>query len=219
MHGDLQQQPAGAAPATRAYPRDQVTAGVLAGGQGRRMGGADKGLVELAGRPMAAWVAAALRPQAAEVLISANRNLPRYAGLGARVVPDRTAGFSGPLMGIASLMAAARTPWLLVAPCDSPHVPADLGGRLWRALVATGAELAVADSGAGLEPVHALLPCALQGDLAAWLASGRGAVRAWQARHRVAVADCSDVAERFFNVNTEVERRALAARWQGGRHG
>ena len=77
--------------------RPPITGVVLAGGLGRRMGGVDKGLQELQGRPMAAWVIERLAPQVDELLINANQNGERYAAFGHRVVPDRVAGFAGPL--------------------------------------------------------------------------------------------------------------------------
>src|SRR5699024_3979490 len=106
-----------------------------------------KGLVELAGRPMIEYVLAVLRGQASEVLINANRSRSAYGRYGVRVVPDRHEGFLGPLAGMVSLMAAAERDWLLTAPCDSPQLPADLGPRLWQAVMQEDADIAVASSG------------------------------------------------------------------------
>lgn len=192
------------------YPRDRVTAGILAGGRATRMGGQDKGLVELAGRPMIEYVLEALREQTSEVLINANRNLQRYQSYGLKVVRDREGDFRGPLAGMASLMAAARSEWLLVAPCDSPLVPADLGPRLWQAVVRDDAAIGVADSGNRLEPVFALLRCDLLADLETWLASGERKIDRWYRRHRMGVADCSDCPQMFVNVNTPAECDTLA---------
>ena len=121
-----------------------ITGVILAGGQGRRMGGADKGLQELGGRPMAAHVLERLAPQVGAVLISANRNLERYAELGCPVLPDTLDGYAGPLAGLQAALAQATTPLLVTAPCDSPFLPADLVARLHDGLVAQQAELAVA---------------------------------------------------------------------------
>lgn len=152
---------------TSAYPRDQVTAGILAGGRATRMGGQDKGLVELAGRPMVEYVLDALRGQAVRVLINANRSFENYRRYGV-IVRDRHDGFLGPLVGMAGMMAATDTEWLLTAPCDSPQVPADLGPRLWRA-VREQAGIGVADNGERLQPVFALLRCSLLDKLEAYL--------------------------------------------------
>lgn len=194
-----------------AYPRERVTAGILAGGRATRMGGIDKGLVELRGRAMVEYVLDALRGQTAQVLINANRNLERYQHYDAQVVRDSQEGFLGPLAGIASMMAVARTEWLLTSPCDSPQVPHDLGPRLWRALAQENADIAVAHSGERLEPVFALLRCSLREDLEAYLGAGERKIDRWYRQHRMAVADCSDCPEMFVNVNSLAERDDLAA--------
>lgn len=199
------------------YPRERVTAGILAGGRATRMGGQDKGLVELAGRPMVEYVLDALRPQAAQVLINANRNLETYARYGAPVVRDREGGFLGPLAGMAGMLAAAETEWLLTAPCDSPQVPDDLGPRLWQAVARGRADIGVAHSGERLEPVFALLRCALLPSLEAYLAAGERKIDRWYRQQRMAEADFSDCAGMFINVNTPADRDRLAAQLGGDR--
>ena len=90
--------------------RDELTGVILAGGEGRRMGGADKGLQLLDGRPLVHWVLDRLRPQVGRVVISANRNLDRYREFGCPVLSDTLAGFAGPLAGLQAAMAEAGTP-------------------------------------------------------------------------------------------------------------
>lgn len=200
-----------------AYPRQRITAGILAGGRATRMGGVDKGLVELGGRPMVEYVLDVLRAQTAQVLINANRSGEVYAGYGVPVVADRQEGFLGPLAGIASLMAAAGTEWLLIAPCDSPQLPDDLGLRLWQAIARDGADLGVAHSGERLEPVFALLRCALRGDLEAYLGAGERKIDRWYQRQKMATADFSDCPGMFVNVNTLSERDLLATQLRQSR--
>ena len=106
----------------------QITGGILAGGEGRRLSGADKGLMRWRGRPLVQHVLTALKPQTATQVISANRNLDVYACFGAPVVPDGDG--SGPLAGLAALLAATETNWLLCVPCDAPLLPADIARRL-----------------------------------------------------------------------------------------
>lgn len=194
------------------YPRQRVTAGILAGGRATRMGGQDKGLVDLAGRAMVEYVLDALRGQAARVLINANRSVDEYGRYGVPIIGDRHEGFLGPLAGMASLMAAADTDWLLTAPCDSPQVPADLGPRLWQAVAREDADIGVAHSGERLEPVFALLRCTLLDDLEAYLGAGERKIDRWYGRQRMAAADFSDCPEMFANVNTPSQRDMLAAR-------
>lgn len=159
----------------------RVAAVILAGGQGRRMGGADKGLIEYQGRPLIEWALAALTPQVDELVISANRNFDAYAAYGRRVLPDTLPDFPGPLAGVLAAMQAVAADWLLVAPCDTPHLPADLAARLLAAAQRANVPLAVA---ADAERVHHSC-CIVRADqrdnLAAYLARGERAVRHWQA--------------------------------------
>ncbi len=182
-------------------PTHAITGVILAGGQARRMGGVDKGLVPFAGRPLVEWVIEALRPQVGALLINANRNTERYAGYGLEVIADLEPGFQGPLAGIRSAMQAARTPWIVILPCDGPCPAPDLVQRLSLALHDQDAELAVACDGARMQPVHALLPVSLAASLDAFLAGGERKVDLWYARHRLALADLSDRPDCFFNIN------------------
>jgi molybdopterin-guanine dinucleotide biosynthesis protein A len=190
---------------------EQVTGVILAGGRATRMGGTDKGLVPINGRPMVAWVIDALRPQVADVLINANRNHDRYAAFGSRVVDDGDAEFRGPLAGMASGMRAARTPWIAVVPCDSPLIHTDLVARLYHAATASGSRIAAAHDGERLQPVFALLARDLLDDLTGYLDDGERKIDRWYARHRFERVDCSDMAESFANVNAPEDRRSLEA--------
>src|SRR5947209_13773900 len=107
----------------------EVTGVVLAGGQGSRMGGVDKGLQPFRGRPMVAHVLERLAPQVGTVLVNANRNIDAYEAFGYRVIADEIEGFAGPLTGFERGLAHAVTPLLVTAPCDSPFLPADLVDR------------------------------------------------------------------------------------------
>ena len=190
--------------------RAAVTGVVLAGGRGSRMGGQDKGLVELAGRPLIAHVLEALVPQVGRVMINANRNLEVYRRLGFPVVVDDLSEFQGPLAGFAGAMAAADTAFVLLVPCDGPELAADFAARLYRALQADeGAELAVAHDGRRLQPVHALLATALRPDLDRFLAAGERKIDRWYARHRRVTVDFSHQPGMFRNVNTPQERDVL----------
>lgn len=183
--------------------REAVTGVILAGGQARRMGGRDKGLVTFRGRTLVEWVIAALRPQVAALAINANRNQQAYAAFGYPVVADRMDGFQGPLAGFSSAMAAADTPWIVTVPCDGPFLAPDLVDRLCAALARDGAEIAVASDGRRMQPVYALLPVVLAPSLHAFLAAGDRKIDLWYARHRVALADLSDRPESFANINSE----------------
>jgi molybdopterin-guanine dinucleotide biosynthesis protein A len=189
-----------------------ITAVVLAGGRATRMGGQDKGLVPLAGKPMVAWVIAALAPQAGRLLINANRNLAAYAAFGCEVVPDAEGGFLGPLAGLAAALDVADTPFVLTAPCDSPLVAPDLAARLHAASVQSGAEIAVAHDGERLQPVFALYRREVAPSLTAYLAGGGRKIDRWYAAHSLVEVDFSDRKESFLNVNDPAGREALEAR-------
>ena len=191
--------------------REQVTGVVLAGGRGRRMGGTDKGLVELAGRPLIEHVLDGLRPQVGPILINANRNQAQYGRYGHAVASDELADYQGPLAGFAAAMAVADTSWILTVPCDGPKVPAELRSRLAQALLREDAELAVAHDGERLQPVYALLPVSLAGSLAGFLVAGERKIDRWYSQHRMAIGDFSDCRDAFRNVNTLEERERIAA--------
>lgn len=137
-------------------PHSEVTGCLLAGGEGRRMGGRDKGLVPYLGRPLAAWVLACLVPQTTTQFAIANRNLPAYADLlleAHATLPSRAPAVapdapdlppaSGPLAGMITALRQTETPWLMVAPCDTPHLPSDLVSHLLAEAQRTGAEAVV----------------------------------------------------------------------------
>lgn len=187
-----------------------MTGVILAGGQARRMGGQDKGLIPLAGQPMASHVVQALRPQVQQVLINANRHPADYAQLGCQVIPDPIGEFFGPLAGMLAALEAAETPLVLSVPCDSPLLPGDYAQRMLHALQQEQAQIAVAASDRW-QPVFALLPKALAGDLRHALAQGERKIDRWFQQYRVAVVDFQDAAQMFRNINTPEELAQLEA--------
>ncbi|BAO28016.1 molybdenum cofactor guanylyltransferase MobA [Sulfuritalea hydrogenivorans] len=182
-----------------------ITGVILAGGQGRRMGGVDKGLQLLDGRPLVQWVLERLAPQVGTVLISANQNLERYAEFGCPVLPDRVSGFAGPLAGLHAALGAAATPLLMTAPCDSPFLPADLVQRLRLALDAENAELAVPRTGDRAHRAFSLVRCDAGPKLDAFLEAGERKVGLWHASLKIAEVAFDDEAEAFGNINTPDE--------------
>jgi len=178
-----------------------ITAVILAGGQARRMGGADKGLLLLDERPLLAWVQERVQPQVDEILISANRNLEQYAQFGYPVLSDEIPGFAGPLAGLHRAMRTARNDLILTVPCDTPFLPADLAQRLCAALTRDSAQIAM--PGAGGRTHHAVMLCKknLAPDLAAYLQSGERKVMEWQRRLKQVVVPF-DEPEAFANFNT-----------------
>jgi molybdopterin-guanine dinucleotide biosynthesis protein A len=185
-----------------------VTGVVLAGGQGRRMGGVDKGWVGIGGTPMIAHVLARLAPQVGDVLVNANQNLDRYRALGYPVVPDAVGGFAGPLAGLHAGMTQATRELVVTVPCDSPFLPSDLVARLHAGLAAGGAQLAVAKTFDQPHPVFALVRRDVLPDLAAFLDGGGRKIDAWYAALRVVEVGFDDEADAFRNINTADELAA-----------
>jgi molybdopterin-guanine dinucleotide biosynthesis protein A len=185
-----------------------VTGIVLAGGQGRRMGGVDKGLVLLAGRPMIAHVLARLVPQVGAVLINANQNLERYRAFGHPVIPDEVGGFAGPLAGLHAGMTQASGALVVTVPCDSPFLPLDLVARLRARLDEEHAQIAVARTFAQPHPVFALVRRDLLPDLARFLEGGGRKIDAWYAPLAVVEVAFDDEAASFRNINTADELAA-----------
>ena len=191
--------------------KPRVTAAILAGGAGRRLGGRDKGLELLAGRPLIAYVIERIRPQVDEVMIVANRHADEYAAY-APVVADTAPGFLGPLAGIATALAHCGAPWLLTASVDVPRPPADLASRLIGAV--GDRDIAVAHDGIRRQPLFALYSSRLAGaaknalarDLAVWR---------WQDEQGAVEVDFSSDADAFLNLNTPDDFRT----WENARHG
>ena len=209
--------------------RTDIAGIVLAGGQGSRMGGLDKGLQDFHGRPLAALAVERLRPQAApgRLFLSANRNPERYAAFGVPVLGDGMPGHPGPLAGLLAGLEHGGTPWLLAVPCDTPRFPLDLGVRLAEAAEAAGADIAIAAApeapdrsgdpvpeAVRLHPVCCLLRAGLHDDLRNYLAGGGRKVLAWMERHVLATAVFDrpgDDPHAFRNANTLAELRLLEA--------
>jgi molybdenum cofactor guanylyltransferase len=189
-----------------------VTGIVLAGGLGRRMGGVDKGLVDLDGRPMVAHALERLAPQVGAILINANQNAGRYAAFGYPVVPDAVGGYAGPLAGLHAGLLRTATGYAATVPCDSPYLPLDLVARLRAALDARGSALAVARTFDQPHPVFCLCRSEVLPHLAAFLAAGGRKIDAWYATLEVVEVAFDDEADAFRNINTAGELAAAAAR-------
>jgi molybdenum cofactor guanylyltransferase len=192
--------------------RATITGVILAGGRATRMGGQDKGLLSLAGKAMIQHVLEALEPQVADIIVNANRHLAEYARYGYRVLPDLLEGYCGPLAGIATALRAARTSYIVTAPCDSPFVPADLALRLYRILKREAADIGIAHDGERLQPVFALMRCSLLDSLLCYLHEGERKVDPWYRQHPHVLCDFSDTPEAFINVNTPADITAAEDR-------
>lgn len=199
----------------------EITGVILAGGRGSRMGGADKGLQNFNGVPLALHTLLRLQPQVGEVMINANRNLAAYESFGVPVWPD-AAGlgeFSGPLAGFLTGMERCETPYLLTVPCDTPLFSEDLVARLAQALTREEADIAVVaapeeDGQLRAQPVFCLLRTRLLESLMLFTAGGGRKIDAWTAQHKTVQVPFNlsgDDPRAFFNANTLAELHQLEA--------
>jgi len=186
-----------------------VTGVVLAGGQGSRMGGVDKGLQPFRGRPMVAHAVERLAAQVDELLINANRNPEVYAQFGHRVIADEIEGFAGPLAGFERGLAHAKSELVVTVPCDSPFLPTDLVARLRAALESNQADLAVAKTGDQTHPVFSLMRRDVLPSLQQFLSSGQRKIDRWYSGLKVVEVPFDDDPDAFLNINTREELASL----------
>lgn len=199
----------------------EITAMVLAGGRGSRMGGADKGLQNFNGIPLALHTLMRLQMQegqrVGDFMINANRNLGAYEAFGVPVWPDNLADFPGPLGGFLTGLERCETPFLLTVPCDTPRLPLDLAERMSTAFDDPTTEIAMAaapedDGQLRTQPVFCLMPVGLLESLTQFTQEGGRKIDAWTARHRTVVVPFDrpeDDPKAFFNANTLAELHAL----------
>jgi molybdopterin-guanine dinucleotide biosynthesis protein A len=200
---------------------------LLAGGLGRRMGGGDKCLRALGGRPILEHVIARARPQVRALLLNANGDPKRFARFGLPVAADLIEGFAGPLAGVLTGMEWARAhrpdlAWIVTIATDTPFFPADLVARLLAAVEPNGADLACAASNGRAHPVFGLWPVGLADQLRrAMTEEDIRKVDVWTARYRLALVEFACVPlDPFFNTNRPEDlmeaERLLESRSQAG---
>jgi len=206
-------------------PRPDTLAVVLAGGLARRMGGGDKPLRSLGGRPLLDHVLAQVTPQVAATVLNANGDPARFAAYGLTVVPDGVPDHPGPLAGVLAALdwAAAHRPdlpWVLSVPGDCPFLPRNLVTRLHAAREAEGVPLACARSGGQAHPPVGLWPVALRQALREALQAGERKIDRWTARHGIAHADWPAMPlDPFFNANAPEDLEEAERLLSEGLHG
>ena len=190
---------------------ENVTGVILAGGKARRMGGCDKGLIEINDQPMIKYVIDALKPQVKDILINANRNTEQYENFGYAVIADQLEDYQGPLAGIAAAMDAAKTSYICTCPCDGPFVAKDLVSHLYSAFDSE-VEIAVAHDGNRMQPVYALIDCNLKNSLINYLNRGERKIDKWFNQHKCIEVDFSAKQDCFININTLDDKTAIACK-------
>ncbi len=181
---------------------------VLAGGKARRMGGGDKCLLPVGGRPILDHVVERIRFQVSSLILNTNGDPSQFEEYGLPVVADVVKGFAGPLAGVLTGMEWAAThtpdvPWVLSIAADTPFPPEDLVARMLAAVEGEGAEMACAASGGRAHPVFGLWPVRLKDELRrAVVEEEVRKVDVWTARHRlIEVKFSREPFDPFFNIN------------------
>lgn len=186
-----------------------VSAVILAGGRGRRLGGVDKGLVEVAGQRLVERIAERLKPQVQAVLINANRHPHEYRKFAERVVADVVDEPCGPLGGMLTGLQTAPTELVLFCPCDASHIPDNLVEKLLGAMSRESADIAAVGDEFGLQPVCCLMKRELAEDLAHFIRSGARETAEWLKRHKLAIEDFSDWPAEYWSMNTPEDQARL----------
>jgi len=193
-------------------PQADLTGLVLAGGRSRRWGGVDKAWALLAGRPLVSHVIERLAAQTGRVWLSVNRDPDRYAALGLPVISDDWPGALGPLAGIATALRRIETPWLLVAPVDSPCLPLDLGAHLGHAALREKRMLATVRDDTRLQPAFLLMHRDLSEVLTQAVTQGARRLGDWVASRQPALVDAGSLGwtDALRGANTPAELDVLA---------
>lgn len=181
--------------------KEDITAVVLAGGQGRRVDEQDKGLLEYAGRRMVEYALDSLSKQTQDILIVANRNIEAYESYGYPVVSDRIKGFLGPLAGIDAAFSVTGSSYLLCVPCDSPFIPDDLMQRFIDAATGNNPIIVASDS-QRLHPVISLVHRSVWPDIEKRLNERQLRLMNWIEAAGYDVADFSANPGTLKNLNT-----------------
>lgn len=197
-------------PVTEAARHD-LTGLILAGGRATRLGGRDKGLIELGGRALVDYAIATLLPLTPRILISANRHRTDYASRGWPVLTDALADYPGPLAGILTALEQLDGARLLVMPCDTPLASPALLDRLVAAQDSQGGVACLARDGERLQPTFCLLRRETAPSLRRFLASGERRTQLWLQSLEPVIVDCSDHPEWFANVNTPDDLQRIEA--------
>ena len=179
-----------------------ISAVILAGGQAKRMGGVDKGLQPLQGKPLFQFIYDRLHSQVEHISVNANRNQAIYAVAGLPVFGDNIEGFQGPLSGILTALERSETDFVLFVPCDSPFFPDNLLEKLKSAVVFHGVSIAYVHDGEREHPTFCLMARSLKEKLAAYLATGERRMLQFMRQNGAVSVDFSENNAAFTNINT-----------------
>lgn len=181
--------------------RENITAVILAGGEGRRAGNRDKGTISWHGLPLIAHVRDRLAPQVGKILISCNRNVDFYADYAELTFPDLRSDYQGPMAGLEAAANHVDTDYVLIAPCDTPALPDNLVPLLLAALLTDDSDGCYARSGDRDHYLCVLLRRPCLETVSGYLDGGGRTVRHWFAQHRIKAVDIGPDNGAFRNIN------------------
>ncbi|WIO74038.1 molybdenum cofactor guanylyltransferase MobA [Porticoccaceae bacterium LTM1] len=184
-------------------PSSQLTGVILAGGQGRRMGGRNKGLLQVEGQPLIAFAAENLRPHVSEILVNTNTESERYQRLGYQVINDGDFAGKGPLAGILAGLSATSTPYIAICACDQLELPPNVYPELFKAAQKNPSGLAVAHDGDRLHPTCAVISQLNRQSLLDRLKQNQLRVGEWFTDMKADVVVFEGVT--FYNINTPMD--------------
>ena len=179
---------------------NEISVVILAGGRASRMGGKDKGLIELDGAPLIAHVYQVAKNRANHIFISANRNTEQYSRYG-EVIVDDLKGFQGPLAGISKALKSCETQYLLVLPCDSPYIDLRLIDDIINAMSLSDSDICVAHDGSIMHATFAFMKSNLSSSLDKFLESGGRKMALWYRQQQTQRVDFSNRLEVLTNLN------------------
>lgn len=195
---------------------------ILAGGEGRRMAGRDKGLISLANKPLVEYAIECLQPLVDDLSISCNRNRELYQGYQLQCLADENvdAGFQGPMAGLAAGLTNAKHEWLLVMPCDTPLMTSAIMSQLIHCLRAGGPSQeiqAIIFSHQGLQPLHGLYHRSMLPIFEKCLAENKNALqRLLRSMPKVIMHQASDCGFNFNNANDPEELATIETLLKNG---
>ncbi len=189
--------------------KKNITAVIVAGGKGARMGGRDKGLIKLNDKTIVEHIIEKISPQLDRIIINANRNQEEYRQYGYPAIKDSLPGFPGPLAGMLTALESSDTDFIITLPCDGPHLTDNFVSKMSQALAESKAEIAVAHDGKRMQQMYALIPVYLHADLAVFLRHDNRAVKDWFAQHSIILVDFSESPEMFININSKEDASCL----------
>ena len=182
---------------------------ILSGGKSRRMGGIDKGLIQLDHRSMIQTVINQFKDDCDQIVISANRNIEQYRTLNYPVFQDTAFTNLGPLSGIYECLKHVTSPYVLVSPCDTPYLPINYAQQLFNVLRQSKKNIAVSDYKDRLQPAHFLMKNNQKNNIEQYLLSGKRSLCGWHKENKSVTVTFNKEKGLFANINSAIDLKNM----------